>query len=509
MNIQEAREEIIRTVKIYTSRDEQGAYRIAPVHQRPVLLIGPPGIGKTAIIRQAAEACHVGLVAYTITHHTRQSAVGLPVVEERTYQGKTFSVTEYTMSEIIASVYECMEHTGQKEGILFIDEINCVSETLTPTMLQFLQNKTFGTHRVPKGWVIVAAGNPPEYNRSARMFDVVTLDRVKSITVDVDFPVWKTYAAQEGIHSAILSYLSVKPQNFYYIEESRGDREFVTARGWEDLSVFLKACEEENFPVGEDLILEYIHCPKIAGDFAGYYRMFCHYKRDYRIEELLKGDLSPEEVERQEIQLTQASSDEQYSVLQMLLSSLGEKLHFHQNRQGILSRKQEICQQLAELARREPDLEVSQLAEQFSRQFEEALQVKETHRLLSDAESLREHEISHFLQAFYYEIRQDRIRTAQAGIERMKQILEEESKRADQGADKLSQALESCFDFLEKSLGEGEKMGYFMTSLTSSQDAAAFLGDHPCQGYLRHLHLMETLEEEEMLRRQIEALDHA
>ena len=42
------------------------------------------------------------------------------------------------MSEIIASVYEKIEQTGNKEGILFIDEINCVSETLAPTMLQFL-----------------------------------------------------------------------------------------------------------------------------------------------------------------------------------------------------------------------------------------------------------------------------------------------------------------------------------------------------------------------------------
>ena len=69
------------------------------------------------------------------------------------------------MSEIIASVYEYIEQTGKKEGILFIDEINCVSETLAPAMLQFLQNKTFGTHKVPQGWIIVAAGNPPAYNK--------------------------------------------------------------------------------------------------------------------------------------------------------------------------------------------------------------------------------------------------------------------------------------------------------------------------------------------------------
>ena len=79
MNIQEAKEEIIRTVRVYTARNEDGRCRIPAVHQRPVLLIGPPGIGKTAVIRQAAEECGVGLVAYTITHHTRQSAVGLPL----------------------------------------------------------------------------------------------------------------------------------------------------------------------------------------------------------------------------------------------------------------------------------------------------------------------------------------------------------------------------------------------------------------------------------------------
>ena len=124
MNIQQAKEEIINTVKIYTAKDREGHYRIPPVHQRPLLLIGPPGIGKTAIVRQAAEECGVGLVAYTITHHTRQSAVGLPVIREKDYQGRQVQVTEYTMSEIIASVYECMENQQVQEGILFIDEIN-------------------------------------------------------------------------------------------------------------------------------------------------------------------------------------------------------------------------------------------------------------------------------------------------------------------------------------------------------------------------------------------------
>ena len=188
-------------------------------------------------MEQIASECGIGLVAYTITHHTRQSAVGLPVISHQIFQNQEYSVTEYTMSEIIASVYKNMEKTSYTEGILFIDEINCVSETLVPTMLQFLQNKTFGTHAVPEGWIIVAAGNPPEYNPSAREFDIVTLDRVKKVCVDPDLNVWKEYAYDKGLHPAVLSYLSLKPQNFYHIKNQTAELTFATARGWEDLSV--------------------------------------------------------------------------------------------------------------------------------------------------------------------------------------------------------------------------------------------------------------------------------
>ena len=98
MNIQEAKTEVIHTVRAYIAKNEDGEYKIPQIRQRPVLLMGPPGIGKTAIVEQAAEECAVGLVSYTITHHTRQSAVGLPMVEKKIYDGREVTVTEYTMS---------------------------------------------------------------------------------------------------------------------------------------------------------------------------------------------------------------------------------------------------------------------------------------------------------------------------------------------------------------------------------------------------------------------------
>ena len=176
--------------------------------------MGPPGVGKTAIMEQVAQELGVGIISYSMTHHTRQSALGLPFIEKKTYGGKEYSVSEYTMSEIIASVYDVMEETGKKEGILFLDEINCVSETLAPSMLQFLQYKIFGRHRVPDGWIVVTAGNPPEYNNSVREFDIVTWDRLKRIDVEPDYEVWKEYAFKTGVHPAITTYLDIKRGDF-------------------------------------------------------------------------------------------------------------------------------------------------------------------------------------------------------------------------------------------------------------------------------------------------------
>ena len=112
MNIKEAKEQIKNAVTAYFSKDEFGNYGIPIERQRPVFMIGAPGIGKTAIMEQIAQELNVGLVSYSMTHHTRQSVLGLPYIKKEEYDGEEFSVSEYTMSEIIASVYKLRKETG-------------------------------------------------------------------------------------------------------------------------------------------------------------------------------------------------------------------------------------------------------------------------------------------------------------------------------------------------------------------------------------------------------------
>ncbi len=318
MNIADAKQHVKDTVEAYLAVDEVGMHRIEPAAQRPLFLIGAPGIGKTAIMSQGPDELGIGLVSYSMTHHTRQSALGLPFVVDGAHGSLTYKATEYTMSEIIASIYDYMGRTGLESGILFLDEINCVSETLYPSMLQFLQFKTFGRHRVPDNWIVVCAGNPPEYNKSAREFDIVTLDRVRKIDVEPDFESWKAYALGAGVHPSILSFLEIEQECFYSVESTPTGKRFVSARGWTDLSRTITTLEEMGKTVDVGLIGQFVQESSIAERFAVYYELFTKYRSDYQIGAILEGAYTSDVTQRAQ----KAAFDERLAVLNLILDAI-------------------------------------------------------------------------------------------------------------------------------------------------------------------------------------------
>ena len=255
--IKQAKRMLKECVKIYLEKNEAGEYFFPQNKQRPIHLEGPAGIGKTELVKQVAEEEGIGFVAYSMTHHNRQSAIGLPAIVDKTLDGESYKATEYTMSEIVESIWNA-KREGMQEGILFADEVNCVSETLTAAMLQFLQNKTFGPHRIPEGWIIVTAGNPPEYNKSVREFDAVTRDRLRIVHMKPDLNDWIEYAVHRGMHPVVVQYVRSHAGEFYSFALKGKASEIVTARGWEDLSNTLKAYERRGFAVDEALVGSFI-----------------------------------------------------------------------------------------------------------------------------------------------------------------------------------------------------------------------------------------------------------
>lgn len=272
VTIREAKELLKNCVAEYMEKDEKGAYCLPQNKQRPVYLLGAAGIGKTEIAAQAARECGVGFVGCSLNHYTRQSAAGMPAIVTREYEGNSYQVTEYTMSEILEMVYE-RKRAGEQEGILFVDEINCISETMWPVMLQFLQNKSFGSCRLPEGWMIAAAGNPTEYNRSARDFDAVLCDRLRVIRIRPDMEAWMEYAEQLQMHSMVLAFVKSHPALFYVFEKSGKGQAIVTPRAWEDLSNALLSGERLGHTVTLPLVSQFLQHEQTAQSFYHYYDM--------------------------------------------------------------------------------------------------------------------------------------------------------------------------------------------------------------------------------------------
>ena len=474
MDIKRAKQEIKDSIEAYLAKDEFGHYLIPAIRQRPILLMGAPGIGKTQIMEQIARECKVGLVSYTITHHTRQSAVGLPFIKEKTFGSETFSVTEYTMSEIIASVYEKMEKTGLKEGILFIDEINCVSETLAPMMLQFLQGKTFGNQKVPEGWVIVTAGNPPEYNKSVREFDVVTLDRIKRIDVQPDFEVWKEYAYEQGIHPAVISYLELRRKNFYRMENTVDGRIFATARGWEDLSRLIQVYETLSKEVDREVVYQYIQHPMISKDFAAYLALYNKYKTDYAVEDLLQGKWTQLTIQK----IQNASLDEHLSLVGLLngklsqlftecylldsyVTKLYEYMVYYRDNLTDISLKA-ICQKA------ENDLESARKSELLTGNEEKAL--------------LR---VNVFLEKIWLELG-SLTQEEQDTYEKVKEAFSKEADRLEEQTEAAAQTLQNVFDFMEAAFGDSQEMVAFITELNVNFYSIWFIRENGSDQYYRH-----------------------
>ena len=498
MNISKAKEQIRNAITAYLTKDDLGNYVIPVEKQRPVLLIGPPGIGKTAIMEQLASEIGIGLISYSMTHHTRQSAIGLPFISRKVYGGTECDVTEYTMSEIIASVYDLMESTGVRQGILFLDEINCVSETLSPLMMQFLQYKVFGGHRLPEGWIVVTAGNPSEYNDSAREFDIVTLDRLKKIEVEPDFEAWKEYASAVHMHPAVMSFLQSKRNHFYHVETTVTGKSIVTPRGWEDLSKMLLLYERNGISADEDLIVQYLQNSNTAKEFNVYLNLFNKYREEYPIEAILSGETPEGMIER----ASQAGFDEVYTLVGLLLSSVKDDVRERMEEHRLLE-SVKICIREYKAAASEEPLPAENMKQLIAR-------IEAEREAGLKAHSLTREESDRMLRTVscLYDLadRASSVSDYESSFEIIRGSYSELVSAHNEKSGFTRSRMDNMFRFIEQCWGEDKEMLMAATELTADPDSVSFISTYGCDEYFRHNKGLLLDERDIEIKRQIEEL---
>lgn len=489
MNISQAKDYIKDSVAMYLKKDEFGDYRIPLKRQRPIFIVGAPGIGKSAIMEQIASELGIALVSYSMTHHTRQSALGLPFIKEKNYDGVSVDVSEYTMSEIISSIYETMEASGIREGILFLDEINCVSETLYPSMLQFLQFKVFGRHSVPEGWVIVTAGNPPQYNKSVREFDVVTLDRLKVLSVEENYGVWRSYALEKGIHSAIIGYIDGDKDAFYHIETTASGTMYVTARGWEDLSDIIYMYEDSKLRVSEELIGQYIHSDNIVREFAAYYDLFNKYKNAFKAEEVFANGADDELCTR----LGQAPIDERIALVGILMDVIKNDTI------KIMGISDLIKKLRPALSKMKEEGNISSSVNDQINKWRNLLDIRQKAGTLSSREKKEIKRVIDFYEKLCAndDTTWDNVSSAyNHKVMELKNYVNQEKLR-----------LHNAFNLVERAFtGSGNEMLIFVTELTAASSCASFLATYGSEDYDKYNSLLMVTSKEENLRKEIEEL---
>lgn len=164
--------------------------------QLSTMIWGPPGIGKSSIVAQTAQAYDLEMIDLRLSQLAPTDLRGLPVADHK---------------EGISRWYppEFLPRTGQ--GILFLDEVNLAPPAIQGIAQQLILDRRVGSYRVPEGWFIWAAGNRKEDRAAVFDMPAPLANRFIHLVVEPDFESFKSYALAHGMHEHLVAFLSFRP----------------------------------------------------------------------------------------------------------------------------------------------------------------------------------------------------------------------------------------------------------------------------------------------------------
>lgn len=208
----------------------------SPDDRLPAVMIwGPPGVGKSAIVRSVAEKNGCAFIDLRLAQMEAIDIKGLPVPEKDGVHWK------------ISSAYPRDE---QSRGILFLDELSACDRTIQTAAYELILDRKLGDdYRLPDNWLIVAAGNRIEDSASAVSMSSALANRFLHVELEYNTKSWMEWAMRSNIHGAVSGLIKFKPQLLADMDEDSQnlERGFPTPRSWERVSFLLNRCQE-NMP---------------------------------------------------------------------------------------------------------------------------------------------------------------------------------------------------------------------------------------------------------------------
>ena len=196
-------------------------------HEQSILLLSPPGIGKSDVVRQAAEAAGLPCRSLLGTQIAPEDVSGIPrIIGERS----VFCPPRVLLPE------------APEPFCLFLDELPACTPDVQKAFYSLLLERRLGEHPLPPGTWVVSAGNRMEDRALVRALSSALVNRVFILQVRADVKEWLAWARSSGVHADILAFITFMPDALIRPVPAE-PVPFSTPRAWASLSSALKLTE--------------------------------------------------------------------------------------------------------------------------------------------------------------------------------------------------------------------------------------------------------------------------
>jgi DNA polymerase III delta prime subunit len=189
-------------------------------HHTPVMLWGPPGVGKSQMVAQVAERHHAPLIDIRLSQMEPSDLRGIPFRSE---------------DEVVWAVPAMLPSVKRhgEEGILFLDEITSAPPSVSAAAYQLILDRKLGEYEVPDGWAIIAAGNRQGDRGVTYSMPAPLANRFSHYEVEVNMDDWVAWAYANNIDERIIAFLRFRQDLLFDFDPSHNPIAFPSPRSWE------------------------------------------------------------------------------------------------------------------------------------------------------------------------------------------------------------------------------------------------------------------------------------
>ena len=251
------------TTRTVTPNSAKKSIKRAFKKKRPIFLWGPPGIGKSDIVRQISDSfSNSHLIDIRLSLWEPTDIKGIPY----------FDSNSGTMVWGAPSELPSEEFAAQYDNIvLFLDEMNSAAPSVQAAAYQLILNRKVGTYKLPDNVMIVAAGNRDADKGVTYRMPAPLANRFVHLELAVSFDDWFSWAIDNNQHTDVVGYLTFAKKDLYDFDPKSPSRSFATPRSWSFVSELLEDGEDDvtttdlvSGSVGEGLAVKFMAHRKVA-----------------------------------------------------------------------------------------------------------------------------------------------------------------------------------------------------------------------------------------------------